>query len=264
MATERIPPAFRRLLLMAALALAGAAISTLLDWPSAGADAEGGPTTIAVTGTLAERVGNELSVSMVLTSETPATVRAWYVLALPGDPEPWRTFEYMSAVEEVQLEPGRPHRLSWREPLVVRDGRYEVTAWVHRNEGGEWLHAAGGPFEFGQFGVQGNGVRFAMQHGGAAATFAEPVLAPEGDALLVTVEPGAGVESVGISWAFTPREGNSDPISGTHPTPVRRTEVIRIPLPGAPAVFDLMVIATPAGEGDTPAQVAHYYGVAAK
>jgi len=262
-ATGRIPPAFRRLLLVAVVTIAGAAASSLFEWPSAGVGARGGPTTIDVTETVARRSGNDLVVSMVVATGTPTTIRAWYVLALPGDPEPWRTYEYMSAVQEVQLEPGRPQTLTWREPLVVRDGRYEVTAWVHRYEDGGWRHAAGGPFEFGQFGVVGRGVRFTMQHGGAAATFGEPVLAPEGDALLVAVEPRPGLEAVGVSWSFTPRHEGGEPLTGSHPGPVAQRQVVRIPLP-AIGVYDLDLIATPVGDPGVPAQVAHYYGVARK
>jgi hypothetical protein len=64
-----------------------------------------------------------------ITSEPQSGV-LWYVLALPEEPEPWRTYAYASPERELRIAPGKTAVVELAGPGTV-DGVFELSAWLH-------------------------------------------------------------------------------------------------------------------------------------
>lgn len=254
---DRIP--VRRLLAFAALGVLAWLAVSVSDWPNtpgAPATADG----VAISGTSARPDGDTLHVQLALVSESEGPLRAWFFLAAPGDQEPWERFEYQSVVHEMHVLAGEPIVLEWAEQPRIRDGRYEVTAWVHRLEDGEWVHAAGGPYEFGEITISQAGVRFREQFGGGAARFQAPTARPQHVLLPITL-PAEG-PPVTVTWEWRDHATAAIVASGGR-LEVQKSGQLELPWPEAeiPATgFDLIVTARAAG-GERPAQMAHAYGL---
>lgn len=214
--------------------------------------------------TRATLAGQHLSVSLRATSREDGIVRAWFLLAAPGASKPWDAYEYRSAVREMRVSAGRPLVLHWDEDVAVRDGRYEITAWIHRRDGSQWVHAAGGPYDFGEVSFRGGGVRFREQHGGAAARIGTPWPSAATDVIQVPVVPAESSGGVRLSWEFQERDGVRRTIAGDSIT-LNAPGLVDVPLPGRvipPPAFDLVLTAEALGRANLPVQVATVYGVA--
>ncbi len=65
-----------------------------------------------------------------ITSEPQSGV-LWYVLALPGETEPWRTYAYASPERELRIAPGKTAIVELAGPGTAVDGTFELSAWLH-------------------------------------------------------------------------------------------------------------------------------------
>jgi len=65
-----------------------------------------------------------------ITSEPQSGV-LWYVLAAPGEPEPWRVNAYASPERAVRIAPGKTGTIELAGPGSALDGIYELSAWLH-------------------------------------------------------------------------------------------------------------------------------------
>jgi hypothetical protein len=65
-----------------------------------------------------------------ITSEPQSGV-LWYVLALPGETEPWRVNSYASPERMLQIAPGKTGIVELAGPEPTLDGVFELTAWLH-------------------------------------------------------------------------------------------------------------------------------------
>ena len=65
-----------------------------------------------------------------ITSEPQSGV-LWYVLAAPGEPEPWRVNAYASPERALQIAPGKTSTVELGGPAPALDGIYELSAWLH-------------------------------------------------------------------------------------------------------------------------------------
>lgn len=55
----------------------------------------------------------------------------WYVLSLPGEPEPWRVYEYSSEERAIELAAHQTQTLALEGPDVPLDGQYTLSVWLH-------------------------------------------------------------------------------------------------------------------------------------
>jgi len=91
--------------------------------------------------------GGSVALQTGLAVREEEEVRAWFLLAPPGDPAPWRTAAYRSPVQQRIARPDEPATFSWLEQhLAVPPGVYGLTVWFHRATDGTWEHADGGRF----------------------------------------------------------------------------------------------------------------------
>ncbi len=65
-----------------------------------------------------------------ITSEPQSGV-LWYVLAGPGEAEPWRVNAYASSERTLQIAPGKTSTVELAGPGPTLDGIYELSAWLH-------------------------------------------------------------------------------------------------------------------------------------
>ncbi len=92
-------------------------------------------------------------------SDTPVDAWGWYLLALPGEPEPWNRSVYHSPEEPVeQLAPGETATFEFGGPnaetgefgeAVTFIGEFQLSMWVHRVDPatGERIHADGAAYD---------------------------------------------------------------------------------------------------------------------
>jgi hypothetical protein len=106
-------------------------------------------------------------------ADTQTAIRVWWFLAEPHERQPWTNFEYKSSVQETVLEPGIPATLAWNEPMLIRDGVYQPTFWVHHWANGAWEHLYGGAVGLQPLVVDGVGEHARRKFGGA------PLIAPQ-------------------------------------------------------------------------------------
>jgi hypothetical protein len=90
--------------------------------------------------------GNKAGVEFSVTARHDEVLRAWFILSPRGLPDPWRVAAYQSPVKEGVARYGVPVQFDWNVPLVdpLPPGAYDLTVWVHHQNGGTWQHAAGG------------------------------------------------------------------------------------------------------------------------
>lgn len=91
-------------------------------------------------------VGNEVNVEIAVTPREDEAIRAWFILAPPSSPEPWREAVFQSPVRQRLAKRSTPARFEWSEAPgeSVEPGVYELTVWVHRQGASGWEHATGG------------------------------------------------------------------------------------------------------------------------
>lgn len=65
-----------------------------------------------------------------ITSE-PQSGFLWYVLAAPGETEPWRVNAYASPERALQIAPGKTSTVDLAPPGTTLDGIFELSAWLH-------------------------------------------------------------------------------------------------------------------------------------
>jgi hypothetical protein len=65
-----------------------------------------------------------------VTSEPQSGV-VWYVLAAPGESEPWRVNAYASPERALRIAPGKTSTVELAGPGPAVDGAYELSAWLH-------------------------------------------------------------------------------------------------------------------------------------
>jgi hypothetical protein len=139
--------------------------------------------TVALGTTSVHAVGGSVALvaTVVNNDEVEHRVRAWFVLAPPGDGDAWRRAVARSSRQELVVGPERRVELRWDEPVTVAAGRYEVWAYVHRELAGDrWVH--------------GDGTRVT----------GELTVAPEGTVLRRGAVPvGSAIVSDVVAWART-------------------------------------------------------------
>lgn len=84
----------------------------------------------------------ELEVENV-TTETQRGV-VWYILAPPGDPEPWRTAVFSAPEQTVEVEPGQRVTVTLPPPDAdTPEGEYHLSAWAHGIRADQRFHSDG-------------------------------------------------------------------------------------------------------------------------
>lgn len=88
---------------------------------------------------------SRFSVAATIVNDGDARRRArvWWVLSPPGDGPEWERRAYRSPARVVVLEPGATTRLDWAETVLVPNGRYVFSAWVHAEGPRGFVHADG-------------------------------------------------------------------------------------------------------------------------
>jgi len=251
----------RHLLASLGIGIFAAILVTISGWPKPPGGAVLQDQQVALTETVAQVDGDVLSVRMTLTSDRDEVLRAWFFLARPGETTPWERFAYQSPVHEIEAKAGEPVDLTWALTPEIRDGRYEVTAWVHRRAGNEWVHAAGGPYDFGEVTFQRGEVRYQQTFGEAAATIGRPA-ASDASGVAIPVLPTEVSETVQVTWTWR-LHGQEEAIGGSEPVDATAAANVLIPWPDVaapPEGFDLVVTAGVHGSA-LPAQVAYFYGL---
>ena len=91
--------------------------------------------------------GGSVALQIGLAAREEEEIRAWFLLAPPGDPAPWRTAVYRSPVQQRIARPDDPATFSWLERVPpVLPGVYGLTVWFHHAVDGGWEHADGGGY----------------------------------------------------------------------------------------------------------------------
>jgi hypothetical protein len=240
-------------------AVAALVIALLFGIPRQG----GGSGDFSVSRTSTSLSPSHMEVSAELTSGVPRQIRAWIYLDAPGAVQPWATYEYRSAILERELRAGEPLVLSWREPLVIRDGVYAATLWVEAYQGESWLQAATVTLEGGGLPLivsDGNSrVRIAEGGGPGSIVAEEPV--QDGDRLTVPFQwtLNDGIDEAVFAWELRPiSPGGGQPFT-SRPTVVGRTGdtaiASEVVLPAG--LYDLWIWLRPALVG--PATVLVYH-----
>jgi hypothetical protein len=187
-------------------------------------------------------VDGRLAVETTFTGDAEQEVRAWFFLAKPGEPEPWKRYHYRSPTVGRLVHPGQSAQFEWLEPVAVPDGTYQLTVWFHRRAGGAWVHLAGGDFGLPPIEIE-NG-------GGATASgpFAldldrSLILLRPGDATMLRPTVG-GVESDALcqsEWHLRSTRGDQIVASGAART--CREITLTVPSNAPPGLYRLEVTA---------------------
>lgn len=61
----------------------------------------------------------------------PQTGIIWYVLASPGEKEPWRVNAFSLPEVSIQLAPAQTRTIQLSVPDQALDGRFELSVWLH-------------------------------------------------------------------------------------------------------------------------------------
>lgn len=90
--------------------------------------------------------GDSAAVDITLTTRADEEVQGWFILAPPGEPEPWREAVFQSLVQQKLIAASAPSVFEWNAPIgeSVAPGIYQLTVWFHRRGDAGWEHAAGG------------------------------------------------------------------------------------------------------------------------
>lgn len=87
--------------------------------------------------------GIDVSVQVANPRHERATARVWWLLAPPGKGGEWDRRAYQSAVRPLVVEAGTSTDLEWKEPVLVPEGDYVLSAWAHVPGVGGFVHASG-------------------------------------------------------------------------------------------------------------------------
>lgn len=90
-----------------------------------------------------ERTLQSVTVRIRNVTSEPQSGLVWYVLAAPGEPEPWRLYDYASRERTFNLLPGRTATIEIGGPDTPLDGEYGLSVWLHgkKPESGERFHS---------------------------------------------------------------------------------------------------------------------------
>jgi hypothetical protein len=90
-----------------------------------------------------ERTLQTVTVRIRNTTSEPQSGLVWYVLAAPGEPEPWRRHAHSSSERSIHLVPGRSATVEFAGPQGALDGRFDLSVWLHatRPSTGERYHS---------------------------------------------------------------------------------------------------------------------------
>jgi hypothetical protein len=104
-------------------------------WVMAGSlEAQQPPQTIRIDSVDAAKTRRSLEdvkVQLQNVTSQPQTGIIWYVLAAPGEKEPWRVNAYSSPEMTVQLATGETRTVVLPGPDRDLDGRFELSVWLH-------------------------------------------------------------------------------------------------------------------------------------
>lgn len=196
-----------------------------------------------VSAPLVQVDGNQIEVQVQFTSHETDTVRGWFLLAAPGDAEPWKTYSFMSGKIERRLDRDVPTLFQWWESVDVRPGDYQVTVWFHKWTGSEWVHLAGGAFGMIPVRIESANNEpiplespFGLEPDGAV-----PQVAP-GDTLSfgLRVEGQADADDCRLLWLLTVRDGGR-PIAHGEADDCRRPSLV-LPQTILPGGYQLILV----------------------
>ncbi len=149
----------------------------------------------------------ELSVDTLIRLKTGGRLRAWFTLAVPGTLEPWRHFEYKSAVFELDTIPNKSEVVTWHERLRVRDGSYQPNFWFEQLTADGWESAGGGTYGTRLITLRGLGSQFQQLYGGAVADVSISQLSSHGSAIRFTLSITGSTTSTPLSARWELRDG---------------------------------------------------------
>lgn len=84
-----------------------------------------------------------VSATVANVGESRQRARVWWVLSAPGAGPEWDRRAYQSPVRVVVLEAGATAPLQWVERLLVPNGQYVFSAWVHTEGPAGFVHTDG-------------------------------------------------------------------------------------------------------------------------
>ncbi len=87
-----------------------------------------------------------LMVAATLQVAADEEVRAWFLLAAPGDPNPWTNPAWKSPEVQRLVEGDDSATFSWLERPKLEPGTYGLSIWFHHATGETWAHAEGGGY----------------------------------------------------------------------------------------------------------------------
>lgn len=87
-----------------------------------------------------------IALSATLQATADEEVRGWFLLASPGDPQPWKNPSWKSPEVQRLVEDGEPMTFSWLERPALEPGVYGLSIWFHHAVSGRWTHAEGGAY----------------------------------------------------------------------------------------------------------------------
>lgn len=148
---------------------------------------------------------DRIDVTVTVTSDQDRTLRGWFFLSRPNEPEPWQRFDYKSAEITQDVTAGKT-TFRWSEPISLPNDEYEITVWFHQRNGDKFEHAAGGAFGADSVYIRGSRARAHQIFGRAAASLAVPELSYFNGTLraLVEVTGAEGVAQANLAWELQP------------------------------------------------------------
>jgi hypothetical protein len=161
-------------------------------------------------------------------------LRAWWWLAQPGTADPWIHGTYRSRVIERLVPAHQSARLTWKEPLGVPVGRYELSSWLHEGTASGFHHVSGkrssalvvapAPYVLRQIGPD--------EHTSISSFAVSPAGAGRGTAILTVDSDRSESTEMVVRWGVDPAGSEPRHQLGSIPAVVR---------PGVPTVLTLPV-----------------------
>ena len=193
--------------------------------------------------------GGSVALQTGLAVREEEEVRAWFLLAPPGDPQPWRTAAYRSPVQQRIARPDEPATFSWLERIpAVPPGVYGLSVWFHRAVDREWRHAEGGGYGMAPVVVDQDGsIRWAGPIRVGPPRLVGPLVAGRTTRLPLAVSGESSDLVCRASW------GLIDPASGDRVVSGHAgrcgNAAVAIPVDTAPGSYRLELVASAVGEG---------------
>src|SRR5439155_18820328 len=90
--------------------------------------------------------GHTVQVSLTIQNTTASNQsgKAFWLISAAGEGPPWDRAIYQSASKQLRIGPHHEVRAQWKEDVLVGDGFYDFSAWVHvQTPNGQSVHSDG-------------------------------------------------------------------------------------------------------------------------